>query len=173
MKYKGSDLEASFFLKFISYDPESGNLYWQNPISNRVRKGSIAGNVSQGYIKVGINGNHYLAHRVAWLLHTGRWPKEHIDHINGDGTDNRICNLRECTYGQNAQNRLKKRTKSSNPKSKHIGVYWNKKNKKWECSIGANGKTYRLGLFSDESEAHQAYLKKKKEIHEFKEIRVE
>ena len=44
-------------------------------------------------------------HHVVWVLNYGYWPTE-IDHINGDGTDNRIENLREVDHWENDQNRL-------------------------------------------------------------------
>jgi len=45
------------------------------------------------------------AHRLAWALHTGHWPKDVIDHINRDKHDNRFCNLRDVPLHVNAQNK--------------------------------------------------------------------
>jgi hypothetical protein len=43
-----------------------------------------------------------MAHRVAWLLHTGEDPGTLvIDHINRQRNDNRISNLRPLTHVQN------------------------------------------------------------------------
>jgi hypothetical protein len=41
--------------------------------------------------------------------------------------------------------------------SKYKGVYWNKKNAKWMAGIGYQNKSYHLGYFDNEEEAHQAY----------------
>ena len=53
-----------------------------------------------------------LAHRLAWLLHTGDWPTNDIDHINRDRKDNRICNLRVLTRSQNLLKTAKKKADS-------------------------------------------------------------
>ncbi len=73
-----------------------------------------------------------------------------IDHINGDGYDNRIENLRLATQSQNTMN-----FKGCRVDSKHNarGVSWNISNKKWESSICVKGNRKYLGLFEDKQQA--------------------
>lgn len=92
-----SDYET-FYCKFI-YNPETGILY------SRHLKRPISAKTTCGYTCVYVGAKRFQGHRVAWLLHYGEWPKSHIDHINGDRSDNRIANLRECSHQQNIQNR--------------------------------------------------------------------
>jgi hypothetical protein len=82
-----------------------------------------------------------------------------VDHINGNGLDNRRCNLRPVTRSQNNQNRQPRRNASSRFK----GVSWDRKHRFWEASIGNNGKI-RLGYFASEEEAAMAYDAKAKEL---------
>ena len=86
-----------------------------------------------------------------------------IDHINGNRTDNRIANLRAVTRGGNMQNQ--RRAHASNT-SGLLGVYYKPKNKKWAAQIQANKKRMNLGLFKTAEEAHTAYLKAKRELHD-------
>jgi hypothetical protein len=57
-----------------------------------------------GYKRTYAFGRRYLQHRIVLLLSNGEWPKEHTDHINGDRSDNRICNLRPVTQSENNKN---------------------------------------------------------------------
>ncbi len=74
-----------------------------------------------------------------------------IDHINGNGLDNRRENLRVVTTRQNQQN-------LHIPKSsRYPGVIWYKQTKRWQARIKINGRSKHLGYFKDEFEAATVY----------------
>lgn len=150
--------------ELLKVDLEAGKLYWlpraeylfttdkQTAAHNcKIWNGRFAG--SEAFAVLGNNGYYsgsifrkkYLAHRVIWLLYTGEWPLEEIDHINGDRRDNRISNLRPVSHTENARNqRLNKKNTTG-----AIGVGFYKKTGKWEASIKIGGRKSHLGLFDD------------------------
>ena len=77
-----------------------------------------------------------------------------VDHINGDGLDNRKENLRVCTNIQNCQNRVNNR---ENCTSEYKGVYWDKSRSLWASEIKVNTKKTYLGRFKNENDAALAY----------------
>jgi hypothetical protein len=77
-----------------------------------------------------------------------------IDHINGDGRDNRVANLRQANYSQNSQNRRKISRRCA---SQYKGVGFSKKMKKWRAQICFGGRKKHLGYYSDKAEAARAY----------------
>jgi len=78
-------------------------------------------------------------------------PDLKVDHINGNGLDNRKENLRLATTPQNVRNaRLSLRNSSG-----FKGV--KRKRQKWQASIVFNGKTIRLGVFDAREDAARAY----------------
>jgi len=83
-----------------------------------------------------------------------------IDHINGNGLDNRRANLRVCTHRQNSQNSRKREGCTSRFK----GVYRYKDTGKWRAEIKHSGKRIHLGYFVSESLAAKAYDEKAKEL---------
>lgn len=97
-----------------------------------------------------------LMHREIMRLRRGSGGKKklYVDHINGDGLDNRKANLRVVTPRQNAWN---SRHGSGYGKSKYKGVWWDKGAKKWCATIAVGGRRRRLGRFDDEEEAAKAY----------------
>lgn len=100
------------------------------------------------YKSIGVNGARYKYHHVIWLFHTGLWPTE-LDHISGNGLDNRILNLREATSSENSRNL----PLSSRNKSGVSGLHWVKQERAWTVGIGVNGKWKYLGIFKDKQEA--------------------
>lgn len=153
---KDDPLTAERARELLDYNPETGELRWKTGRN----AGKMAGcERSGGYRIVIIDGTTYMAHRLAWLIVHGLWPNEVIDHINRVRDDNRLCNLRECTAAENAQNRkMRGRRDSGLP-----GV--TRKYGKWAAEIWVNGWPRIIGLFEDKHEAHRAFLAEKARIN--------
>ena len=83
-----------------------------------------------------------------------------VDHINGNGLDNRRGNLRLCTKAQNQMNSAKRTGKSSIFK----GVFWYKITGQWRAAIKIARKDIHIGYFDTELEAAEAYDKKALEL---------
>jgi len=77
-----------------------------------------------------------------------------VDHINHDGMDNRRANLRAASRSENMYHRKKC---SGATHSKYKGIYWRKKNRKWQAMITFERKRIHLGCFRNEIEAAKAY----------------
>jgi len=147
----------------LHYDPESGDLTWLKNNHNQRKAGEIAGWIcSEGYRCIQIQHKAYKAHRLIYLYMMGHFPKEIMDHRNGNRADNHWSNLRSCSRDENAQNRKKQINKSG-----FTGVTWNKKLKKYAAAIRINTKLIHLGYFEDPAEGHQAYLLGKQKYHKF------
>ena len=83
-----------------------------------------------------------------------------IDHINGNGLDNRKINLRLVTIRENNINRKKDSHHRGKPcHSKYKGVTWSKSKGMWESHIGYNNKLLYLGKYENELDAAFSYNK--------------
>lgn len=112
--------------------------------------GKPALDATDGRYKVGsILCTRLVAHRVIWALHSGSWPSLQIDHINGNGLDNRILNLREVDASGNMRNAKRRRNNVSGV----AGVSFHNKRQHWTAAIGHHGKTIFLGQFQTKEEA--------------------
>lgn len=136
----------------LRYDPDTGRFTWLVR-QGRQSPGKPAGCVTpSGYVIAAVDGQHYRAHRLAWLYMTGAWPAAFIDHKNRDRADNRWANLREATKSQNGANQA--------PRSAHgfKGATYNKRQGRWVAQAKINGKPVYLGYHDTPEEAHEAYM---------------
>lgn len=129
--------------QLFAYDPETGK--FRDPVTGVEAFTSQ----SRGYLRTNRGGRFFFAHRVAWKLVHDSDP-EHIDHINGDKSDNRIVNLRSVDQQTNNRNM---RVSRSN-KSGHPGVYFSAN--RWRARIKVNRRYIALGAFLDRGAAVSA-----------------
>lgn len=142
-------ISATAVRKVLRYESETGMFYHRSG-GNGVSAGSVAGSLhNKGYIRIGVGGKQYFAHRLAWLYFYGEWPSSHIDHINQDKTDNRIANLRLATDSQNQANIFGR----SSSGAKGVCA----EGSRWKAQIMRGGKKLHLGTFDTPEEAHKAY----------------
>ena len=161
--------------KLLRYEPDTGKLFWQERErdmfnSNRAQSSwnkrfseKQAFNIltNLGYLGGHLLGKTYKAHRVIWAIEMGKWPPQEIDHIDGDKTNNKMCNLRLANRSQNNANTVSRKNSSS----KYLGVHFVNRNKKWCAAIRKDRKTNFSGYFECEIEAAKAYDARAKELH--------
>lgn len=150
---------------------EDGNFYNRFTRSSNAIKDAIAGYIVNypandnnknplKYRYISINRKIYRMHRLIWLYAYGSLPKDKdIDHINGNGLDNRLDNLRLVTRQENAKNRKI----TANIKYKVFGISFYKPLKKWRAAIKNNGILEHIGYFEMKDEAITARKTKERE----------
>lgn len=117
----------------LQYDKNSGVFTWKQD-RRKVKAGDVAGVKTQRrtnwYTQICVFGKRVLAHRLAIFYLYGFWPDE-VDHINGNGLDNSLKNLRVVTRSENARN-CKRHTTN---KSGVSGVYFESERRIWRAEI--------------------------------------
>jgi hypothetical protein len=161
-------IDAQTARQLLDYNPATGAFTWRwRPEAdlkwNAKHAGKPAGSYSHGYTRINVGKRLYYAHRVAWLMLTGSWPDGQLDHINGDGTDNRLCNLRPCSQAENTQNLGPNKRNSTG----FVGVTFSKRDGRWRAQIRANYKQFNLGSFNSPEDAALAYRVAKAKLHTF------
>ena len=142
----------------LTYE-EAKQLFIYDPVTGFIRrKGSkfVTATNEQGYLHVHHANKRFKCHRVVWLLHKGEWPKGEIDHINRNRADNRIENLRDVPRHINASNRP--------DAASMTGTSWHPDKRKWKAKIQNNNVCIHIGYFNTQIEAHEAYLRARREI---------
>jgi len=108
--------------ELLDYDPKTGVLTWRaRPATSKINKnfnarfaGKEAGTVeSWGYRQLRVYGKLQMAHRVIWKMVKGEEPPDHLDHKDGDPSNNRWKNLRDATAFSNVWNRSQNRNNTS------------------------------------------------------------
>ena len=145
-------------LDLIEYNPTTGKFYWkprdikyfktkrlQEKFNNMFAGKEAFTYNDNGYRQGSILNQIMRAHQLAWFIYYGEMPLNHIDHINGNRSDNRISNLRDVPQQVNQKNlRMPK-----NNTSGVTGVSYLDKKQKWLVQIG---------LFNTIEEATRARL---------------
>ena len=143
------------------YSKESGVFTWRTSTSKKIKIGACAGaTVGHGYIHIEFDGHSYGAHRLAWFYVYGAWPQGQIDHINGHRDDNRFANLRDVPRAHNLQNQ---RVAQADNVSGFLGV--SKVGARFKARIVVDGTQRQIGTFDTAEEAHEAYLRTKRQVH--------
>jgi hypothetical protein len=156
-------LSQEYLNEMFSYDPDTGVLIWKTrprhhfpdlrsfKTMNSKLAGKEAGAIVSGYRLINHKGTPYRAHRLIWIMVHGHIDESlSIDHIDGNGLNNRISNLRLVSHKANLRNQ---RMRSSNT-SGFTGVSFVKGRGLWEAHIGGcNGKKKTLGQFANKADA--------------------
>jgi hypothetical protein len=142
---------------FVSYNMDTGEIVTLNKErpTERVRFFSQS---KKHYKSIFIDGTDYLSHRLAFLIVNGSMPANHVDHLNGNGLDNRWENIREVTQ---AENNLNKKVYSSNSTGVS-GVTI--RDGKYRVRIRFKGVLHNVGTYKTLLEAKEARKKKEQEF---------
>lgn len=161
-------LEECFYVNF-----ETGELIWKHRPDTHFRNeqiargvnakyaGKVAGmtNSKTRYRYVWMDSVAYKVHRIIWKMKLGADPVHEIDHINGDRTDNRIENLRDCTKSQNQMNVRVRANSASGLKNIKF------RKDRWYVRITVDGTRKHVGCFLTKQQAIAAYTKCEQEYY--------
>lgn len=146
-------LTAERARELLDYDPVTGVLRKRNRQTGVWRELNTLN--KDGYFNVTIDKKTYIAHRVIFLMMTGRWPDPTVDHVNRVKTDNRWSNLRESSVADNTRNR------GSYRRHQFANVYQTPSTGRFEARARINGKLIRFGTH-DTPEAAVAAIQSRK-----------
>jgi len=155
---------VDFLNEILIYDSDTGVFYNKvDRCNGKHKKWAIAGGAHRSktneiwYWRIYVLCKPYQAHRLAYYMFHGKDPYPlYIDHINRNGLDNSITNLREVTVQQNNENR----SVFKNNTSGFAGVY-KLKGGKW--SVRINDK--KIGTYENQSQAVTARYKAEIEFY--------
>jgi hypothetical protein len=157
MKAMRGDIAWERLRSLLRYYPKTGGWKWLVDRDNgKVKAGSEAGCIKNGKggrrRHICIDDVRYRASRLAYFYMKGFWPKNEIDHVNGDTLDDRWENLRQATYSQNLANQGSHRDNKTGFK----GVTLSPRGK-YLTQITVNRKKTNGGYFATPEEAHARY----------------
>jgi hypothetical protein len=164
MKFKALP-PADLLNQMFDVNHETGVMTWRDrpidhftsehgqKIFNTKYSGRVAGTLSRRkggrkYLTVNLGkkqkANHFLAHRIVWTIMNGAIPcGMDIDHINGNGIDNRPENLRLASRSENLCNTGRRSRRTMMPR----GVYYHRQSGLYRAEISVSGKTISLGYY--------------------------
>ncbi len=128
--------------ELFKYNPETGSF---------IRFDGYFGQIDRTYWYIVYGNERFQVHRLIWKLWHNEEPDQ-IDHINGDGLDNRLINLRNVNHITNCRNQKKKKNNTSG----FNGVVYHKEADKWMARVKINYKGIHIGLYNTPQEAKEA-----------------
>lgn len=155
-------IEHDYVIKMYEYNKDTGDMFYKKSAGCRKagdKVGWIDGSNGIKYLVTKVKREKVRVHRLAFFYVNGRWPNQ-IDHINGNGLDNRISNLRE-VFG--SENNMNTRILKNNISGVH-GVSWHKRFGKWQAQITQFKKIIYLGRYDSFFEACCARKSKEKSL---------
>lgn len=144
----------------FEYDPESGDLFkrpfvdsigrCQTRYSNAPMRNILTNEGGKSYYRTTITKTRveHLVHRIIFKMVYGYEPVS-VDHINGNGLDNRLCNLRGCSHSENHKN-VKRLVNNT---SGVTGVSRSRDKLRWRVRIRVGKKDVNLGEFKNFEDA--------------------
>ena len=119
---------------------------------NQFKWCATSGRIAYATRAVRINEKHSIVYMHREILNSKKGVQ--VDHINGNGLDNRKENLRPCTHAQNMCNRT---NAHKNNKLGIKGVSWDKNMKKFRAQLWIGNKRIHLGFYNVMGDADSAY----------------
>lgn len=83
----------------LTYNAETGEFFWKNPTSTRMRRGQKAGiwktpkEGAEQYLYIGLGGKSIPATQIAWVISYGEWPDRSVMFQDGNSKNLRLANL--------------------------------------------------------------------------------
>ena len=148
----------------LIYNPHSGVFTWATDSGRwgRIKAGTVAGHKkANGYIVINIGKKLLYAHRLVFEMEGGIPDGMEVDHINGDPSDNRRCNLRLCDSSENNFNTKRPSTNTSGIKN----VHFDKGTGRFRVRIRCKGLHKHIGLFETIEEAGEAARIARQQLH--------
>lgn len=142
--------------KTFEYNQYDGKVYWKRTHLVGKEAGNITSNKAGNKYRIitfTFNGkqNKIMTHRLIWMMIYNIVPKE-IDHLDGNGLNNLISNLREVSRSENNKNHRRQ----SNNTTGLAGVSFRKKQQDWRVysyESFPKRKQIHLGVFDNLFEA--------------------
>lgn len=162
------EADAEYLRSVLHYDAITGEFTWLARSGQRGPDftGKAAGSLTvHGRVEIGIKGQRFFAHELAWVMTHNRLPDGEIDHINGDPADNRLSNLRDVSRALNMQNLRRSTARNKTGYLGVVAVNQRDGGKPFRAYISVAGRSKNLGSFDCPKEAHQAYLRAKRKYH--------
>lgn len=156
---EGIALAHEKLVELVDYDPATGVFRWRKNGRGYVAGQTVGSPNGSGYIEMRVGGCRGLAHRFAWFYVHGGWPKM-VDHVDGDGCNNAISNLRLATYSEQNANLRRRKDNRSGVK----GVCWDSSIRRWKARVYFQGRKWQQ-TFKSKEEAATAVRKARVAMH--------